>query len=858
MHTKKTPTASGELAAGMHTDVILAADEAVCNDPRHPGGQGAEHGGEANFYGPIPPEPMPVETEPSDFGDVPDQMKAARRWLLWRLEPNPDPKKKQRKVPYYVTGEKRTGIMDSPEDVARLGSFGEALAALGKGQYQGIGFALGKDGSGCWQGIDLDDLPSHPELGEIADTLPGYTEASPSGLGRHAVGYGRAFTPLGSNGSGVEAYSGRRFFTVTAESVGLGQIECLADFVEQTLCPLHARSKAGIRGGSSESDPAETIDERTAADLRDALNVLRSDDRELWVNVGLALKTLGDVGRGMWITWSQTSEKYDPAAADQAWESFKPIHTGYRAVFALAQEMGWINPLRAFGQAARQPFDGNGGLAPEPWAELVNPFVEHAAPQFPVDHLPQAMALYCREKSAQSAFDAGGYGFALLIAASNLIDHRARLNVGPLSVPAFLWGGLVAAAGGGKSPIMNATMKFAKSINDELVRVSEQQRAAFINTIAAMNKTEAALTQKPSWKQLIASDTTVEALGDLLKDNPNGMLLHFDELTEFVGRMDAYNGGSGKDRGAYLQAFDGGSKTINRKSSIMPLVVKNFSVGVLAGVQPEKLAELFKKPGGADGLFQRFLVYALPPAGSAAYNASIGTFTEVNCQQIFDHLHEWSAAGALKSVSVNPSILPLMERYHNQMRIVAQRTGASRLAEHLDKFPGFLARILFALHCIECAAAGQFRAVVTEETFNRALAIARVLYRHSEAVYEGLGQHSGGSSDLMRTACEAILSKNWSKFKRGDLTRDATNWKGADHRQADGAIDLLIELGWVREVTPQRAPGQPGRRSAGVFQVNPLVHERFAEQSRRIVQERAARYAAIHEIAQAHRAAAGQ
>jgi hypothetical protein len=460
------------------------------------------------------------------------------------------------------------------------------------------------------------------------------------------------------------------------------------------------------------------------------------------------------------------------------------------------------------------------------------------------------MAQYCREKSAQSAFDAGGYGFALLIAASNLIDHRARLHVGPLSVPAFLWGGLVAAAGGGKSPIMNATMKFAKSINDELVRVSRQQLAAFINSTVGMKKAEveAALIHKPSWKQLIASDTTVEALGDLLKDNPSGLLLHFDELTEFVGRMDAYNGGSGKDRGAYLQAFDGGSKTINRKSSIMPLVVENFSVGVLAGVQPEKLAELFKKPGGADGLFQRFLVYALPPAGSAAYNASIGTFTEVNCQQIFDHLHEWSAAGSLKSVSVNPSILPLMERYHNQMRIVAQRTGASRLAEHFDKFPGFLARILFALHCIECAANGRFSSVVTEETFNRALAIARVLYRHSEAVYEALGQHSGGSAHLMKAVCEAILSKRWDRFKWGDLTRYATNWNGADERQAQGAIDLLIELDWVREVVPERVAGRPGRRSVGVFVVNPMVHERFSEQAQRIAQERAARYAAVQGV----------
>jgi hypothetical protein len=46
------------------------------------------------------------------------------------------------------------------------------------------------------------------------------------------------------------------------------------------------------------------------------------------------------------------------------------------------------------------------------------------------------------------------------------------------------------------------------------------------------------------------------------------------------------------------------------------LVVEDFSVGILAGIQPEKLAQLFKKSGGgSDGLYQRFLIYCLRPAG---------------------------------------------------------------------------------------------------------------------------------------------------------------------------------------------------------------------------------------------------
>ena len=143
-------------------------------------------------------------------------MRAARRWLLWRLIHNRDPAKKSRKVPYYVDGIPRQGTLDGPDDVARLATFEAALGCLQSGGYTGLGFVLGPDGTGnFWQGIDLDDLDAHPGLAELVKELPGYVERSPSGKGVHAIGYGKPFPTLGSNGTGIEAYSAGRFFTVT-------------------------------------------------------------------------------------------------------------------------------------------------------------------------------------------------------------------------------------------------------------------------------------------------------------------------------------------------------------------------------------------------------------------------------------------------------------------------------------------------------------------------------------------------------------------------------------------------------------------------------------------------------------------
>lgn len=151
---------------------------------------------------------------------IPPVMAEAQRWLVWRSVPHPDPMKKPRKVPFYSSGQPR-GATDTPEDAGQLVTLGVAVAALraNPAPWAGLGFALGADGGGgWWQGIDLDDLPGHPELADLASRLPGYVERSPSGDGLHAIGYGGPFDSLASNSSGIEAYSKARFFTITGRA----------------------------------------------------------------------------------------------------------------------------------------------------------------------------------------------------------------------------------------------------------------------------------------------------------------------------------------------------------------------------------------------------------------------------------------------------------------------------------------------------------------------------------------------------------------------------------------------------------------------------------------------------------------
>ena len=80
-------------------------------------------------------------------------------------------------------------------------------------------------------------------------------------------------------------------------------------------------------------------------DLRSALAHMPSDSRDLYICMGHAIKTIGDSGYELWISWSSKSAKFDPIQARRDWESFKPKNTGYQAIFAEASRQGWINPL---------------------------------------------------------------------------------------------------------------------------------------------------------------------------------------------------------------------------------------------------------------------------------------------------------------------------------------------------------------------------------------------------------------------------------------------------------------------------------------------------------------------------------
>ncbi len=279
---------------------------------------------------------------------VPTAMRDLPQWLLWRLESYAGDKK-PRKVPYYVSGRKRTGTQGSLEDRGELASFEIALTHLARGHYSGLGFAF-LPGDGL-VGIDIDgaidaDGVVSDRCQAIIDACASYTELSPSGRGVHIICHGETVT-FKDNRIGLEVFCGRQYFTVTGRAWP-GAAPQVVPLAEKTLARLKATVKGAKAAAPRPAAPAPGGD--LANRLESALQAISADmGHDDWVFVGMGLKAaLGDAGFRLWDYWSGKGAKYPGTEVLQRkWASFKGSGFTEATVFKMATDAGWRPPKAA-------------------------------------------------------------------------------------------------------------------------------------------------------------------------------------------------------------------------------------------------------------------------------------------------------------------------------------------------------------------------------------------------------------------------------------------------------------------------------------------------------------------------------
>lgn len=188
---------------------------------------------------------------------------------------------------------------------------------------------------------------------------------------------------------------------------------------------------------------------------------------------------------------------------------------------------------------------------------------------FPTDALPALIREYVCASAAAIGCDESLVALPVLAAVAGCIGatRAVRLRKG-WAEPAIVWSLTIAESGALKSPAFAAALDPLMAIQMERVSDADRAREAYEAELRRARKEKADEPKPPPPEQcLVTSETTIEALGLLLKTNPRGILLARDELDGWFSGMTKYKSGSGAtDRPHWLEMHRGGALRVHRVS----------------------------------------------------------------------------------------------------------------------------------------------------------------------------------------------------------------------------------------------------------------------------------------------------
>ncbi len=290
--------------------------------------------------------------------NIPDFLRDHDRWVLWAWKLNTNRR--------WTKVLKRTnGHNARSNDSNTWTRFDDAVVAYQTNpeRFAGIGFVLGDQ----FVGIDLDDCivagELMPEHSDIVHAIGGYWEVSPTGTGLKSIAIGkmpvgRNKTPKGQSPE-VEMYD-RQYFTITGQTIP----ESEEDFSDKTvaIAKIHTKFISVEREQPAQlftSQPIQAEEESTVEQQEsytdDDIDLAReclvnmspdmADDRETWINAGIAAK---GISRKLWPAWnefSRASPKYNAIDAKRTWSTFSPRgECGLGTLIHMAEESGWQRP----------------------------------------------------------------------------------------------------------------------------------------------------------------------------------------------------------------------------------------------------------------------------------------------------------------------------------------------------------------------------------------------------------------------------------------------------------------------------------------------------------------------------------
>ncbi|HHY65687.1 MAG TPA: DUF3987 domain-containing protein [Alicyclobacillus sp.] len=237
------------------------------------------------------------------------------------------------------------------------------------------------------------------------------------------------------------------------------------------------------------------------------------------------------------------------------------------------------------------------------------PFKTEPVLPFPVEIYPEPVRRLVVEGTASLNCPADYFGLPMLSVASTLIGASAVIQPKEDRVEyARIWTLVVGHPGSAKTPAMGKVMAPLHAVQKRYSDIYELAKAQYEEDLANWNedKKNRRRPEPPVMDQIYTTDTTMEALMDLLARTPRGVMLYQEEAAGWVLGFNQYKGGRGSDKQQVLCLWDGTPIMINRKGR--QVYIERPFVSILGGIQPRTLIRMKEDMSEDDGFMHRFLI----------------------------------------------------------------------------------------------------------------------------------------------------------------------------------------------------------------------------------------------------------
>jgi len=499
------------------------------------------------------------------------------------------------------------------------------------------------------------------------------------------------------------------------------------------------------------------------------------------------------------------------------------------------------------GDLATLPHEPLGWTAPQPLPTGLPP-----VPAFPAAALlPTALAPWITDIAERAQCPIDFVAVAGVVAAGAVVGRRVTIRPkqhDDWAVVPNLWGLVIGPPGIMKTPAVSEALRPLQRLVAEARETYEEQLAAHrfrerkaklqlellqADLRAALKRgadtadLEAAFRAlelaPPTERRYLVNDATVEKLGELLNENPNGLLLHRDELAGFLRTMDRE--GHENDRAFYCEAWNGtGSYTYDRigRGTVR---IPAACVSLLGGLQPGPLVAYLREAFGHgkndDGLIQRAQLMVWPDRGGEWRNVDRwpDTHAKTGAFEVFRRLARLDAdeigghrEGALPFLRFTPEAQDVFDAWRGQLEPQLRAEGEHPVVvSHLAKYRSLMPALALLFHLVDHGAGP-----IDVAAAQRASAWCAYLEPHARRVYQSVT--AGPQVAAVHLAAKIKAEQLPSPFRARTVV--LKGWSGlAELDEVTGALDVLEERRWLRRV--ERPSTLRGGRPTVEYEINP-------------------------------------